>query len=435
MDSGFQEKLQALAAKVQENKYLKSVTEGLNAILPVMIIGAFSSLLSGMAIEPYQNFITSTGLKPILALPSTVTLDLLSIYAVFFIAYRLSVNLDKEGGAGGLAALISFFILTPLGNVASVGADGVVTAGGGAIPTQYLGAQGLFVAIFVGLISAQLYAWVVDRGWMIKMPAGVPPTVSKSFSALIPSTLVVVFFVVIAAIFRMTSYGSAHAFVYSLVQAPLQNLGGNLYSLIIMTLVVHVLWMFGIHGMMVILPIYLTVWFALGAENLEVFNAAGGSFENLPNIVNTAFFSTFVLLGGSGATLGLNFLMLRAKSQRYKTLGRLALPGSLFGINEPIIFGMPVVLNPILAVPFILAPLANAVIPYLLMSTGIIHKLNGFPLSLGTPVIMTALLSGTIIIVVVQVLLVVLDALIYWPFFRTLDKQAYEQEQAEVVAE
>ncbi|NLC64881.1 MAG: PTS sugar transporter subunit IIC [Erysipelothrix sp.] len=419
MNNNIQEKIQIVAAKISDNAYLKAVTEGLMAILPVMIIGAFSSLLSGMAIAPYQEFITNTGLKPILALPSSYTLDLLAIYAVFFIAYKFASNQGKEGAAGGLIALISFFLLTP---------SGTLEAGGNALPYQFLGAQGLFVAIIVGLLATRLYILISDLGWVIKMPEGVPPTVSKSFSALIPSVVVAIVFLIISAIFSKTGYGSAHAFIYGLVQTPLQNLSGSLASLIILTLVVHVLWIFGIHGMMVILPIYLSVWVALGAENMAAFEA-GVALSEMPNIVNTAYFGVFVLLGGSGATLGLAIYMtFFAKSKRYKTLGRLALPGSIFGINEPLIFGLPIVLNPYLVIPFILAPLANAVIPYFLMSTGIIPKLNGFHLPLGTPAGLSAMLTGTVVILLVQLALVVVDMLIYLPFFRILDKEAIQQE-------
>lgn len=416
--TGFQEKLQRVAGSISANFYLKSVTEGLMALLPAMIIGAFSSLLSGMAIEPYQNFITEVGLKPILALPQRFTLDMIAIYAVFFIAYRLAVNFGKDGGPAGLTALMSFFVLTPLAQL----------EGSNVLPYQFIGAQGLFVAIIVGLLASRLYVYIVSKGLVIKMPEGVPPTVSKAFSGLVPAVLVVVLFTVVSALFGLTSYGSAHQFVYGLVQAPLQDLGGGLGSLILLTLVVHVLWLFGIHGMMVILPIYLTVWMALGIENMDLY-AAGTALSDLPNIVNTGYYMAFVLLGGSGATLGLTIMMaFRAKSQRYKTLGRLALPGSIFGINEPIIFGMPIVLNPYLAIPFILAPLANAIIPYFLMASGLLHKLNGFHLPLGTPMILSAILTGGVFIVVVQLILVVVDAIIYYPFFRMLDKQAYQQE-------
>lgn len=416
--SGFQEKLQRVAGSISANFYLKSVTEGLMALLPAMIIGAFSSLLSGMAIEPYQNFITEVGLKPILALPQRFTLDMIAIYAVFFIAYRLAVNFGKDGGPAGLTALMSFFMLTPLAQL----------EGANVLPYQFIGAQGLFVAIIVGLLASRLYVYIVNKGLVIKMPEGVPPTVAKAFSGLVPAVLVVVLFTIVSALFGLTSYGSAHQFVYGLIQAPLQDLGGGLGSLILLTLVVHVLWLFGIHGMMVILPIYLTVWMALGIENMDLY-ATGTALSELPNIVNTGFFSVFVLLGGSGATLGLTIMMaFRAKSQRYKTLGRLALPGSIFGINEPIIFGMPIVLNPYLAIPFILAPLANAIIPYFLMASGILHKLNGFHLPLGTPMILNAILTGGIFIIAIQLILLVVDALIYYPFFKMLDKQAHQQE-------
>lgn len=414
----FQEKLQRVAGGISSNRYLKSVTEGLMSILPVMIIGAFSSLLSGMAIAPYQEFITETGLKTILALPARYTLDMIAIYAVFFIAYRLSVNFNKDGAPAGLIALISFFVLTPFVRIENANL----------LPYRFIGAQGLFIAIIVGLVTARLYVYFANKGFVIKMPEGVPPTVSKAFSGLIPSVAIVVLFTLVSTFFGMTSYESAHQFVYGFIQAPLQNLGGGLGSLIVMTLVVHVLWLFGIHGMMVILPIYLSVYMTLGIQNMDLV-AAGTALSDLPNIVTSGFFMAFILLGGSGATLGLNLIMaFKAKSARYKTLGRLALPGSFFGINEPIIFGLPMVLNPFMAIPFIIAPLTNALIAFFLMSSGILHKTNGFHLPLGTPFGLSGILVGGIFMVALQLVLLVIDAIIYYPFFRMLDKQAYQLE-------
>ncbi|WP_079708674.1 PTS sugar transporter subunit IIC [Paraliobacillus ryukyuensis] len=413
----FQQKLQSGAGKISSNKYLKSVSDGLMSALPALIIGAFSTLLSGMAIEPYQDFITNTGLKPILDLPSQYTIDMIALYAVFFIAYRLATAFDKDGAPAGLIALMSFFVLTP---TALLDESAV-------LPFQFLGAQGLFVAIIVGLISARLYVLIVDKGITIKMPDGVPPTVSKTFAGLVPGILIVVLFTIISAIFDATTYGSMHQVVYSFIQTPLQNLGGGFWSLIAMILVIHVLWLLGIHGMLVVLPIYLSIWMPLGVENLDAL-AAG---EELPNIVNTGFAQLFILLGGSGATLGLAIIMtFMAKSKRYKTLGRLSLPGSIFGINEPLIFGLPIVLNPYLAIPFVLAPLVVSIIPYFLMASGLVTKLAGAHLPLGTPAFFNAIIQGGFSILVLQILMIILSGIIYYPFFRIIDKQAVKEEES-----
>lgn len=413
----FQEKLQSVAGNISGNKYLKAISDGLLSTLPALIIGAFSTLLASMAIESYQNFITETGLKGVLQLPATYTIDMISLFAVFFIAYRLAVSFNKDGAPAGLIALMSFLILTPYTMVED---DRV-------LPFQFLGAQGLFVAIIVGLLASRLYVFIVDRNFTIKMPEGVPPTVSKTFSSLIPAILIVILFVIVNTIFSNTQFESAHEFIYSFVQAPLQNLGGGFWSLIILTLVVQVLWLLGIHGMLVILPIYYSIWMPLGVENLNALSAG----QELPNIVNTGFFMTFVIAGGSGLTLSLCILMaFWARSKRYKTLGRLALPGSVFGINEPLIFGLPIVLNPYFAIPFIVAPLLGAIIPYFAMASGLIPYVAGAHLPLGTPVIFSAFLQGGLILIVMQIINFIVAGLIYFPFFKSVDKKALEEEKS-----
>ncbi|MFD2706977.1 PTS sugar transporter subunit IIC [Salibacterium lacus] len=411
-----QSRLQQTAGKISGNLYLKAISNGLLSTLPALIIGAFSTLLSSLAFEPYQNFISATGLGTVLELPSIYTINIISLYAVFFIAYRLTESFDVDGLPAGLIALISFLLLTP-----STMMDETRF-----LPFEFLGAQGLFVAIIVGLVSARLYILITNKNIGIKMPEGVPPTVGKTFFSLVPAILIVSLFTLISTAFSNTNFESAHNFVYSFIQSPLQDLGGGFWSLIIMTLLVQVLWLLGIHGMLVILPIYYSVWLPLGVENLEALQAG----EQLPNIVNTGFFTAFVIVGGSGVTLGLCILMsFIAKSSRYKTLGRLALPGSFFGINEPLIFGLPIVLNPYLAIPFIAAPLFGACAAYFSMASGLVPYVAGTHLPLGTPVIASAFLQGGIILVILQIIIIFVGTLIYYPFFRYLDNQALKEEQ------
>ncbi|SDC31503.1 PTS system, cellobiose-specific IIC component [Pelagirhabdus alkalitolerans] len=416
-NTGFQQKLQKVAGKISSNRYLKAVSDGLMSVVAVLIIGAFSTLLSEMAIEPYQNFITNIGIKGLLEIPAQYTTEMVALYAVFFIAFKLAGSFEKEGSSAGLIALMSFLVLTP---TTMLEEDPV-------LPFQFLGAQGLFVAIIVGLVSARLYVLIVNKGLTIKMPAGVPPTVSKTFIGLVPAIIIVIFFTIISFLFTFTPFGNMHEFVYSFIQAPMQNLGGGFWSLIAFTLVVHGLWLLGIHGMLVVLPIYLSIWMPLGVENLDAL-AAG---EELPNIVNTGFAHVFMMLGGSGATLGLAIIMaFLARSKRYKTLGKIALPGSFFGINEPLLFGLPIVLNPYLAVPFVVAPLVSVTIPYFLMSTGIIARTAGAHLPLGTPTFFNAVVQGGVVLLIVQIIMIIVTGLIYYPFFRVLDKQALEQEKS-----
>lgn len=418
-NQNFTSKVQKFAGKLSSNVYLKSVSNGLMSVLSPMIIGALATLLSSIPIEVYQTFIINTGIQSILNIVSSVTLDVVSLYAAFFIAFKLSENLGEKGGGAagaGLITLMSFLVVTPISFFDS----------GKYISLQYLGSQGLFVAIIVAVIATKIYSILLNRGLTIKMPDGVPPTVSKTFENLAPAVAIVFFFGLIAGLFSMTGYNNVHAFVYGIIQAPLTDLGGGYGALIVVILIGHLLWFVGIHGMMVVMPIVMGVWMPLGLENLAAFNAG----LEPQNILHMGFWGVFVAVGGAGAGLGLALnMVLFSKSKRYKVLGKLAIPGAIFGINEPLIFGTPIILNPYMLVPFVGAPLINGTLTYFLMSSGIIPITNGFATPLGTPVVINALMQGSIIFVLIQLITITISVLIYYPFFRKIDRDAYKDEQ------
>ncbi|WP_117168316.1 PTS sugar transporter subunit IIC [Paraliobacillus sediminis] len=413
-----QMKIQRVSGKISENKYLKAVSNGLMSTLPVMIIGALSTLLGSLNFEAYQNFIQSTGLKGLFSSLSTMTLGLVAVYAVFLIAFKLAevFGQDSIGAAGaGLISLMSFMVLLPT----------IQTEDISAIPFQFLGAQGLFVSIIVGLIAARIYLLFIEKAWVIKLPDGVPPTVARTFSNLTPAIVIVVGFGVIGSLFSLTDYGSIYQFIYTLIQSPLQNIGGTLPALILVVFIQQILWFFGIHGRLVVNPIFLTVWLPLGVENL---NAISAGLEPT-NIVHTGFYAVLIGIGGAGATLALALLMtFMSKSKQYKTLGKLSLPGTIFGINEPIIFGTPIVLNPIMFIPFVFTPLVLGSISYFLLSVGLFPILNGTHIPVGTPIIMNALLQGSVVIILLQFINIAIAGLIYYPFFKMIDKTAVENE-------
>lgn len=414
--ASIQGKMQKIAGKISSNKYLKAVSDGLVSTIPALIVGAIATLLAGLPVDAYQSFLESTGLKSIINKPYEVTTNVLAIYAVFFIAYHLAGALKTDQRGAGLIALVSFLVLTPI----------QVVEGSNVLPFNFLGAQGLFVAIIVGLLTAKFHAIIEGHGWTIKLPDGVPPTISKSFESLIPGFVIIIFWTVVMALFELTPMGSFHQFIYTFVQAPLNNIGGSFWSVIIITLLIHLFWLFGVHGVLVVLPVIISVWTPLGIENLE----AMGSGEPLPHIVSMDFLTAFILIGGSGATLGLACLMaFAAKSKRYKTLGKLTVVPSFFGINEPIIFGTPIILNPYLAVPFILAPLAGAIVSYAVMAIDLFPRVYSIGAPLGTPVIANAFLNGGFMLVLLQIIVFIITTLIYYPFFRIVDKKALAEEQ------
>lgn len=415
-----QQKVQRIAGKVGENHYLKSISNGLISILPVMVIGALATLFGALNFEVYQNFIESLGLKDIFSYISNMTLSIVSVYAVFFIGYKFAEVKGQDGtGAigAGLIALMSFMVLLPTINTEDISA----------IPFQFLGAQGLFVAIFAGLVASRVYLIFIEKNWTIKLPDGVPPTVSRTFSNLVPATVVVVSFAVISKLFTLTEFGSIFQMMYTMIQTPLQNVGGSYPAIILIVLIQQLLWFVGIHGRLVVNPIFVSVWLPLGIENLERISAG----LEPTNIMHTGFYAVLIGIGGAGATLGLAILMsFVAKSKQFKTLGRLSLPASIFGINEPIIFGTPIILNPIMFIPFVFTPLILGTFAYVLISLGIFPILNGTHITVGTPIVINALLQGSAWILALQFINIALATLIYLPFFKILDKQAVEQETA-----
>jgi cellobiose PTS system EIIC component len=417
--SGFadlQTSMQKVAFKIQRNRYISAVSNGLTVILPIIMIGAIASLLNSANIAPYQNFLKSIGIKPYLALPGSVTTDFIALYAVAAIAYKLAESFDMEGFTSAILALMSFLIVTPLGNTKEIG---------NYLSTTWTGSTGLFVAIILALCVTRLYVYIVEKGWTLKMPDGVPETVTRSFSALIPGFVIAALAVIVRALFDATSFKNIHAFVFKIVQLPLQHLGGTWAAMVIGVLAMSFLWFFGIHGTMAIgLPILKPIWLALDLQNLKAFEAGARG----TNILGWSFFSAFINLGGAGAMLGLAFIMLRARSKRYKTLGKLAIVPSLCCINEPLVFGIPVVMNPLMLIPLLLSPTVIAVLAYFLISVGILPTPSGVTIPLGTPVILSGFIFGGWRAAVYQVVATFISGAIYWPFFKKLDAQALETE-------
>jgi cellobiose PTS system EIIC component len=416
-----------VADKLSNNKSLQAVMGGFLSLLPITILGAIGTLLGSFNFAAYQSFITSTGLKVIFGYIPGVTTGMLAVYAAFAIAKALADNLgyQKHSSIIGVTTLFVFFLMIPLGvsGVAPESKEAVTI--GGALGTMYLGAPGLFSAILLALIVPRIYGFVVDRGWTFKMPEGVPPMVSNSFASLIPAFIVALTFALVRYGFSFTSYGNFNAFLYSTIQSPLRGFAASPFTFMLFLFLVSTFWFFGIHGGLVVLPVLTALYTPLNLENLAALELG----TTLPNIIVQSDWFIYGMIGGGGGTLGFCIWMaFFAKSKRYRSLGRLALPASLVGINEPITFGAPVVMNPMLYIPFTLAPLVTFGLSYILRVVGILTPLNGTAIPTGTPVIFSALIAGGWQHALVQVILIAIGFFIYLPFAQILDKRALADE-------
>ncbi|MEY8256537.1 PTS transporter subunit EIIC [Erysipelotrichaceae bacterium 66-17] len=414
------DKVLEFAARFQANIYLDSISKGLMGTLPITMIGSIALLLAVLPIQAWKDFITAIGVAPYLLAASTLTTSCLSIYASFLIGYRLAHHLQVDEIPGGLISLFAFFIATPLTD--------------GALTMSYMGAQGLFTALIASLLATRLYAALMKCDKLkIKMPPSVPGMIATTFSTMIPAILVGLIFIGIAVVFSYTPWGSFAEMIYSLVATPLMNVGGNIWSLVAIVLVQMILWFFGIHGSLVVGTVISAVYMPMALENMELY-AAGTPAGELPHILGNTFYSLYAGIGGAGGTLSLLIVMfLFAKAKQNKELAKLAgIPG-IFVINEPIVFGYPLILNPVMAIPFILTPIVQLLIPYFVTAIGLIPPLTGVQVPFGLPVIVNGFMAGGWTAALMQIIDIAVGCLLWFPFFKISDAQMYKEEKGETM--
>lgn len=416
-----EDKMGPIAQFLDENRYLSAIKNAFIAIMPLLIVGSFFILFAYLPIEVYTSGMESLfgpSWQNLLLAPYNITMNAMTLYLVIVMASQLAkaYQLDKMGAS--FAALASFLLVTPLYPLAD---DSL----GQGVAFNNLGVNGLFVGIIVSLLAVEILRFVDQRGWKIKMPAAVPANVAVSFSTLIPILVVIIIFNLIRIGFESTSYGSLQAFIFSNLQTPLTALGATLPATVLLMLLEGLLWFFGINGGNIVGGVMQPIWLALTAENAEAF----ASGLPIPNIVNFQFYASFIKIGGSGATLGLCLLLLFfAKSSQFKAIGKLSLAPQLFNINETVIFGVPILLNPLLFVPFILTPIVTAVVAYFAMNWGLVPLTNGVNIPWTTPPVISGfLLSGWrgALLNIVQLLI---SMGVYYPFFKAADNLAYQKE-------
>ena len=418
MQKFMEEKVMPIANIISQNKYLKALSGGMMSVLSIMMVGAFFTILGNIPIDVYKEFLVQYNLDKVFTLAKNMTTEVIGIYMAFLVGKSFAVlHGHKEHSTSiGLLTVMSFLILLPVSNF----------EGGNYLSLTYLGSQGMFVALICGIITPFVYKVVINRGWKITLPEGVPYNVASSFNNIIPAVMIAIVFLIINAIFASTGAGNAFSFIYSLLQAPLQAVTGNIGTLLLLVLVSQVLWFFGIHGSMTVLPVIFPMWMAMTAENMSSYAANG----TIANPINVAFFD-YATIGGCGATLGLAILMFFfSKSKQYKAYGKLFLPCGIFNINEPMVFSMPLMLNPIMLIPFILSPIIAVLLGYVSICVlGIVEPPIGIMNMAYVPVIFRGIFQGSVSQAILEVTIVLSSVVIYLPFFKYLDKKAYKLEQ------
>ncbi|GEK37964.1 PTS sugar transporter subunit IIC [Enterococcus thailandicus] len=375
--------------------------------------GGFWSIFSG-----WLDFATTY--KATILIPFNMTMGMISVIAAFAIAYHLANSYKMSALNNGLTSMILFFIAAAPANYLALANDTTMLA----IDTTYLGSAGLFVAILVSLLSVEITRLCQKKNITIKMPEGIPPFLSEMFGSLIPLAInIFVFFGgnIIISLFNPAL--SIPTLIESIMRIPIAGVNSIPGALLVCFFVLFC-WCVGVHGMMVVMPLVAPISIAAFASNAELV-ASGQAPIFHPIFMQLAI--TFI--GGTGNTLPLVLLCLKARSKQLKVFGKAAIIPSIFRISEPVIFGAPIMFNPILMIPFIFGGLFSAVAfwlactwklltpPYLLVTGTFPIFLDGFLKSLDYRYL------------IFTVFLIVVLLFIWYPFVKLYDSQLLAKEK------
>ncbi|MBS6430377.1 PTS sugar transporter subunit IIC [Enterococcus raffinosus] len=420
--------LSPVAAKIGNQRHLKAISSGMMFGLPFIVIGSFFLIFANppINIDRYNpetaNFFMKfmAGWKDfavanydLITAPYNLTMGIIGLISVFGIAFSLASEYKINPSMNGMVASVIFLMVcTPVME--------------GTINLNYLGTNGLFVAILIGLLVVEVNRVFEVRNIKLKLPDTVPPMVATFINTLVPLLTNIILFYGINLIFLLTTKKIFPETVMQIL-TPATNIAGSLGGFLLIVTLGNILWLFGINGSSIIFPIVFTLGMAQTGLNAE--QMANG--ETMTHLMNLQMFRISVL-GGAGGTLGLVLLMIRSKVSEYRTIGKLSLIPGICSINEPVIFGLPIVFNPILAIPFLITPIISLLLTYFAQSVGLISV--GFIVDPSfTPFFAQAYLSSmdwrNIVFCFV---LILISVVIYYPFFKVMENnktKLVEEEQ------
>lgn len=417
-----------IAGKIAGNKHLQIIAAAFMSILPLIMVGSFALIIS----SPFLDYTTmdpsnffygffkawsdfSVGFGSHLNYLFNITLGSQGLWIAIAIAYVTAKRRDLHMLNSIIVVFVSFMIV----NSELIDWNW---------SSSYFGGTGLFSSIIISFVAIDLYTYLTNKKiGLIKFPDSVPEVLSSSISTLVPMALIFILMVIVRSVFNDLIGISFPALVMSL-GSHMNMAVDSIWGMSLASTLSQIGWWFGIHSS-AILSVVTPSLEANMLANMNAF-AAGTPLSDLPTIVNTTFYYTYVTIGGGGATFGLVFLMLKSRSEQIRTIGKLSVVPAFFGINEPILFGLPIVLNPIFLIPFLLTHVVNIIIVYYAMSLNLVNKIV-MSLSAQTPVGLSNVLGNldfrSLILLVITILV---DIILYYPFFKLFEKEKVEEEEA-----
>ncbi|WP_297585988.1 PTS sugar transporter subunit IIC [uncultured Lactobacillus sp.] len=428
--------------KFVNTKAIQALRDGMLLSLPFIMVGSVFLLLASFPVPAVADWMNKTGLTHFWNQAYGASFGIVAIFAVVGIAYTWAKNEHVDPLPAGMTAFVGFLIImnptTPVmdGSKTVISAAKAPTLLTGFIDRTWLGGQGMIAAIIIGMITGWIYSWFIKKKITIKLPDQVPPAVAGSFVALIPAAVLTCLWLAVYAGFDKLAGTTMTEWIYHTIQTPLQGLSDSFGGILVMTILVPFFWFFGVHGSTLVGGIVGPILSANALQNAEIFKKYGYvDAAHGGHIVIQGLFDQFSTVTGAGMTLGLVvFMTFFAKSQQMKGIGKLALIPGIFNINEPVLFGVPLVLNPVLALPFFLMPPLSAGSTYLLIKAGILPYLNGVQVPWTTPPVISGFLIGGWKVAVWQAIILIISFFIYLPFARKYDTVLYMQEQEAIKA-
>ena len=388
--------LQVIADKTNNIKMLQYIQKALAMMLPVTLIGSIFTLLTGFPFEPWTNFINKTGLADAFNSVYNNTYGYYSLILAFCMAYQYSLaNKQRKNALTiGIIAICSFLV--------SCGGN---TAG-------YIGTTGMLGAFVVGCLAAWICRKLIEANITIKLPEGVPPMVSQSFVALIPALVTLTTFMVINLVlgFLPESWRTLQDVIYNLVRVPLTKVGANGFGEFIMFVYCSMLWFFGIHGGMIMMPIIMVVFMEKSMANLAAYQAG----QPLPNMF------VGMVLGGEGLAVNLAILLFSHRKE-LKEIAKIGIVPYIFNISEPTNFGIPIIMNPNFFIPYLITPVIGWVLTHGFQLIGFLGYNNGTQVAWTLPTTVQAFFYYGWQGAVVNIIISICVFLLYIPFVKMND--------------
>ncbi|WEV57018.1 PTS sugar transporter subunit IIC [Ligilactobacillus acidipiscis] len=434
MNNWINNKLMPPMMKFVNTRGVKAIKNGMLIALPFIMIGSIFLLLGSFPYAPIASWFDKTGLTTYWNQAYNASFGIMAIFAVVGIAYNWVKDAGYEPLPAGMTALVSFLLLMRPTTAVLNGSKTVISSNqapdllSGFIDRTWLGGQGMIAAIIVGLLTGWIYSWFIRHHITIKLPEQVPPAVAESFVALIPAFVIVVGFLIIYILFDALAGETVTEWIYNVIQTPLQGMTDSPIGVLLVAFLVPFLWFFGVHGS-VIVSSPLLIANALGnakvLESHSVITAANGG-----HIFTISLLDQFGTVTGAGMTIGLVvYMTFFARSKQLKGIGKLAIVPAIFNINEPVLFGMPIVLNPFMLLPFVAMPVISMLSTYFMIRIGVLPYFTGVQVPWTTPPIISGLLIGGWKVMLWQIVMLVLSFFVYLPFVRKQDKILYAQEE------